>query len=268
MSEAQTQPLQDRGSNRSQRPQSAAFREFISGNWQERSSQVPGRDIVADYTPTRREGVSQAFPGDRLIIPAGTLKVRSNDTDYRFRPHSAFAHLTGLGTDEEPDAVLVLHPRYDSDGEPVSHDPVLYFRPLAPRDSEEFWADARYGEFWVGSRPTFDDLESRTGIPCAHIDELADAIAKDAGQVHLRVVPKADQTVSELVEEVRAQNQVEADEALDATLAEALSELRLIKDDWEVGEMRKAIAATISGFDEIVKALPRAAGHPRGEVGS
>jgi len=259
------QPLSDRGSNRSQRPQSAAFREFISEKWQPRSQALPPREAAADFTPARREAVSAAFPGERLIIPAGGLKVRSNDTDYRFRPHSAFAHLTGLGTDEEPDAVLVLHPRYDTDGEPAGHDSVLYFRPLASRESEEFWADARYGEFWVGSRPTLEELEARTGITCAHIDDLADAIAKDAGQVDLRVVPEADEQVSALVEKVRAENQAQASQEHDGKLAEALSELRLVKDDWEIGQMREAIAATISGFADIVRALPRATTHPRGE---
>ncbi len=191
--------------------------------------------------------------------------MRSNDTDYRFRPHSAFAHLTGLGTDEEPDAVLVMHPRFDAEGEPSGHDPVLYFRPLASRESEEFWADARYGEFWVGSRPTLEELESRTGIACAHIEEMADAIAKDAGQVNLRVVPQADEQVSAVVQKVREENAVSASAQQDAKLAEALSELRLVKDDWEVEQMREAVAATISGFAEIVRSLPRATTHPRGE---
>ena len=54
--------------------------------------------------------VTELVPGERLVIGAGGLKTRSNDTDFRFRPHSAFAHLTGLGTDREPDAVLVLEP--------------------------------------------------------------------------------------------------------------------------------------------------------------
>lgn len=259
-----TQPLSDRGSNRSQRPQSAAFREFIAGNWQARAEALPGREVVADYTPERRSALSRAFPGERLIIPAGGLKVRSNDTDYRFRPHSAFAHLSGLGTDEEPDAVLVMHPRFDGE-EPDGHDAVLYFRPLASRESEEFWSDARYGEFWVGSRPTLEELEARTGITCAHIDDLDDAISKDAGQVQLRVVPRADEQVSALVEKIRAENQAQVGTETDDALAEALSELRLVKDEWEIGEMRQAVAATIAGFADIVRSLPRATSHPRGE---
>src|SRR5699024_3293798 len=209
------------------------------------------------YAAARREKLSALFPGDRLVLPAGGLKVRSNDTDYRFRPHSAFAHMTGLGTDEEPDAVLVLHPLEEDSG----HEPVLYFRPLASRESEEFWADARYGEFWVGARPTLADLAERLGIRCEHLDSLADAVGKDAGEVTVRVVPGADESVTALVERLRAQHGVAdpGENPGDAELAQALSELRLIKDDWEVERLREAVAASIAGFTDIVRSLPRAA---------
>jgi Xaa-Pro aminopeptidase len=52
---------------------------------------------------------------------------------------------------------------------------------------------------------------------------------------------------------------------LDGALAEALSELRLIKDDYEVEQMRLAVAASVRGFADIVRALPDAVGHERGE---
>ncbi|TDE97682.1 aminopeptidase P family protein [Occultella glacieicola] len=252
---ASEQDLTDRGSNRSQRPQSQAFREFVAADWAPRAEPDVARDPVADHAARRRESISATFAGDRLVVPAGGLKVRSNDTDYRFRPHSAFAHLTGLGSDEEPDAVLVLHP------EDSGHEAVLYFRPLAARDTEEFYADARYGEFWVGARPTLAELETRTGLRCAHIDELRDALAKDAGQVRLRVVPGSDAAVEALVEEIRGEATEEADDAL----AEALSELRLVKDPWEVEQLRAAVAASVEGFADIVRALPDAVAHRRGE---
>ncbi|MPV51076.1 M24 family metallopeptidase [Pseudactinotalea sp. HY160] len=264
-------PSADRGGNRSQRPESAAFREFIAADWAPPASTVStaaGPDEVAAYAAARRRRLSEQFPGERLVLPAGGLKVRSNDTDYRFRPHSAFAHMTGLGTDEEPDAVLVLHPQPAEAGEPATeHEAVLYFRPLASRESEEFWADARYGEFWVGARPTLAELETRLGLPCRHIDELADAVGKDAGEVTVRVVPGADEAVSALVERIRVQNGVTSDSehGADAVLAESLSELRLTKDEWEIGQLRAAVAASVAGFEQIVRALPRAAGHPRGE---
>src|SRR5215218_6604180 len=169
------------------RPTSAAFKEFIAQGWAPRPSQLPARAEVAPYAAARRDAVSAAYPGERLVLPAGGLKVRSNDTDYVFRPHTAFAWLTGLGADREPDAVLVLEPATGDDGSDAGHEAVLYFRPLAERDSDEFFADARYGEFWVGARPTLADVELELGLTARHVDELEAAAAKDAGEVTVRL---------------------------------------------------------------------------------
>ncbi len=241
----------------------------MAANWGERTPHDLDRSGAADYTASRHEKVGSKFEGERLVIPAGGLKTRSNDTDYRFRAHSAFAHLTGLEGEMEPDAVLVLHPLEDDDAEDAqTHEAVLYFVPRASRTSEEFYADSRYGEFWVGARPSLAEMQAATGIRCDHIDNLKDALAKDAGSVQLRVVSNADAQVSALVNEVRTQAGLPAgDEAadLDAALTEALSEIRLSKDAYEVGEMEKAVNATKAGFENIIANLPRAAGHPRGE---
>ena len=69
---------------------------------------------------------------------------------------------------------------------------VLYLRPLAGRDTDEFFSDSRYGEFWVGARPTIEDVELELGLTARHVDGLVDAVAKDAGEVTVRVVRDAD----------------------------------------------------------------------------
>lgn len=259
------QPLEDRGSNRSLRPGSATFVSFITSGWGERPASSATRAPAADHTAARRSALSAQFPGERLVVPAGTYKVRSNDTDYRFRPHAAFAHLTGLGMEQEPDAVLVLHPVEDGAGDDGSaHTAVLYLRPLAGRDTDEFFSDSRYGEFWVGARPTLEEIETTTGIRTAHIDDLRDALAKDVGAdgVQVLVVPGADESIEAVVEEIRATEQAgERDEKL----AEALSELRLVKDAHEIEQMREAVDVTIDGFAKVVRALPQAVEHRRGE---
>ena len=258
------QPLPDRGSNRSQRPTSEAFKAFIADGWAPRSQHLPARLDVADYAAVRRDKLGALFPGDRLVVPAGPLKVRSNDTDYRFRPHSAFAHLTGLGTDREPDAVLVLDPRADG-----GHEAVLYFRPRAGRDTSEFYADARYGELWVGVRPSLEEVEAELGLRCRHIDELGDALRKDVGPdgVRVRVVPQSDAGVEAEVAAARAAGALSDEEyrELDEALAEALSELRLVKDAYEIAQLRLAVQITARGFADVVRALPDAVAHPRGE---
>ena len=261
--ETPSQTMADRGNNRSRRPDSAAFRDFIGSNWAPRSTDLPAREEVADFLPARAAAAGEPFPGERLVIPAGGYKTRSNDTDYRFRAHSAFAHLSGLGGEKEPDAVLVLEPHQGG-----AHEPVLYFKPRAPRTSEEFYADSRYGEFWVGARPSLDEVAAATGLRCAHIDSLRDALAKDAGAVQLRIVPGVDQSVESMVNEVRQQAGLpfggDAHEG-DEKLQEHLSEIRLRKDAFELGQLRHAVDVTRAGFDDIIRALPRAVGHRRGE---
>ena len=58
---------------------------------------------------------------------------------------------------------------------------------------------------------------------------------------------------------------LEQSDSKDATLTEALSELRLVKDEYEIGQLRVAVDATIRGFEDIVSVLPRAIGGERGE---
>ncbi len=257
------QSMNQRGAQRSRRPTSEAFRAFIGSHWGPRDSSHIERAEAADFLPARHQRIAQAFPGERLVIPAGGLKVRNNDCDYRFRAHSAFVHTTGLGGEQEPDAVLVIEP-----GEDHSHEAVLYFKPRASRSSEEFYADSRYGEFWVGARPSLEEMETTTGVRCAHIDTLPDALAKDAGQVQLRVVREASDEITAMVDQVRQQAGLPHGEdarGLDDDLAQELSEMRLCKDAYERAQIELAVEVTHQGFDEIIRALPRAVGHRRGE---
>lgn len=268
------------------RPITDELRSFISSGWTPRPAGTPDRAAVADFAALRRDAVSERFPGERLVVPAGGFKVRSNDTDYVFRPHTAFAHLTGFGSDQEPDAVLVLEPRDQTDG--GGHEAVLYFRPWGGRDSDEFFSDSRYGEFWVGARPTLADVEAEFGLTARHIDELKDAVGKDAGHLTVRVVRDADPEVAALVDAARATASVDVRPAaeeksseatveessqttettavdLDEELAAFLSTLRLVKDEWEIAQMRAAVAATHLGFDEVIAHVHDAVVKDRGE---
>ncbi len=244
------------------RPTTDELRAFIREGWAPRRATAVAPSPVAPFAAARRAAVSEAFPGDRLVIPAGGLKVRSNDTDYVFRPHSAFAHLTGLGADREPDAVLVLEPR-DGGG----HEALLYAEPLADRDNDEFFADTRYGEFWVGARATLTDLERELGLTARHIDEFRDAAVKDAGEVRVRLVRDADRDLTRSLDGSRVENgaQEEGLEEADEELAHLLSVLRMVKDQWEVEQMREAVAATHAGFDAVIRELAAAVSRGRGE---
>ena len=249
-------------------PFSDAFKQFIVKGWAAHPKELPDQLAAAGPARQRRERISAQFPGERLVVPAGGLKVRSNDTDYRFRPHSAFAHLTGLGADREPDAVLVLEPT------DAGHDTTLYFKPRAPRDSEEFYADNRFGELWVGRRLSLEELSALCGIPCASLSELPAHLHKDSETILLRVLsPDSDPEIHKIIEEIRSsQHGAKDDQGVVATIEEsdgefavALSELRLIKDAFEIGQMRQACQQTAMAFEAVVAALPEAVRRGRGE---
>ncbi|MDO5683364.1 MAG: aminopeptidase P family protein, partial [Propionibacteriaceae bacterium] len=174
----------------------------------------------------------------------------------RFRPHSAFAHLTGLGSDREPDAVLILEPT------DTGHDATLYFRPRAPRTSEEFYANARYGEMWVGQRESLAEMAALTGgLTVADSADLTDALAKNASATRIRIVREADAALTAEVDALERLGSTDED----AELSTALSELRLLKDEFEIEQMREACAKTAVAFEEVVRALPEAVRRGRGE---
>lgn len=224
----------DQNANRSTTPSSEVFREYIASGWAPREDVLPAPREQAPFAAARRATLSASHVGERIIVAAGGLKQRSNDTEYPFRAHTAFSWLTGWGSDSEPDAVLVMEPKDSGQGTP-GHDTTLYFRERAGRDSDEFYANSSIGEFWIGPRPSLKQVAADLGLATA---DLADLSPEDAAAALL---------------------------PLGTELARDLSEMRLVKDAWEIAEMRKAIAATALGFADIARVLPSIAGNVRGE---
>ncbi|GAA3019763.1 aminopeptidase P family protein [Microbacterium dextranolyticum] len=213
--------------NRKQ-PFPQGFLDTISTGWADRPDRKPTARAQAPYAAARRQTLSAAFPGARLVLPAGAYKQRSNDTDYPFRAHSAFTHLTGWAADTVPDSVLVFDPTDDG------HEVTLYLRERADRTTAEFYGDATIGEFWIGPRPSLRGVASDLGLPTAHID----GFAAQPGDLVL-------------------------DE--DEDLTRVVSEMRLVKDEYEIDQLRLAVEVTARGFDDIVADLPRIIATPRGE---
>jgi Xaa-Pro aminopeptidase len=176
--------------------------------------------------------LSAAFPERRIVIKAGSYKVRANDTDFNYRPDSAFVYYSGVqGCDATADAVLVLEP---SGG---SHLTYLYMNPRSTRDTDAFYRDAKYGELWVGRRFTLAEAQTTYQIETRNLSEL-DAHLSDG---------KKTLTVE------------------DEELSIFMSEQRLCKDEYEIREMQKAVDATALGFNDVIHAIPAAVETPRGE---
>jgi Xaa-Pro aminopeptidase len=218
---------------RSRTPHSKEFLKFIASGWATPQSKAQKQWPVAEAAAKRRDRLAEQFRGSVLVIAAGEPKVRSNDTDYRYRPHSAFAHLTGWGSATVAGSVLVI------DARAKKTKSTLYFRPTAGRETSEFFANPAIGEFWVGSRPTLEDVAGQLAIATADLAKLTAALKKFEKQQLLTLT--------------------------NPRLERAVSTMRFVKDDFEIAEMRKAVAATILGFQDIAANLQLASKHERGE---
>jgi Xaa-Pro aminopeptidase len=258
---AESTPAATRPPNRSKLPTGAEFRLYMSSGWDLPAEVVPAPRTAAPYAAARRARLSALHPGRRLIIPAGPALTRANDTEHPYRAHSAFAHLTGWGSDTVPGSVLVLEPTADG------HDATLYLRSAAPRDSSEFYANPAIGEFWNGPIPSPAHVAGDLGIATRDLRDLNEVLESTTAST--LILREADRDLTDQIDGRRLLaaelDSADIDDEGDRALAADLSELRLVKDEFEQAELRTAIAATARGFDEIVADLPAAMAHERGE---
>ena len=197
-----------------------------------------------------RAALSAAFGGQLVVVPAGVLKVRSNDTDYGFRAWSAFSWLTGESVEG---AVLVLAP--EGTGPGSGHTAALYLREYEGAGQPGYFTNRLCGALWVGNVPSVADSASVLGIATRPLSELGRDLQAHRGRPAL-----APRGIDPAVESLLPS-------AAPGRLAEVIDELRLVKDDWEIGQLQAACDATARGFADVAAELPAvlASGGRRGE---
>ncbi|GAA1760912.1 aminopeptidase P family protein [Luedemannella helvata] len=217
------------------------YLDFMRSGWADAALDVAPRPQAPNHAK-RRAALSAAFPGETLVIPTGREHTRANDTTFQFRPGTDFVYLTG---EHDPDAVLIMRPNG------AGHDAVLYVRPRSPRDTDEFFRNAAYGELWIGRRHTLAEKTTELGIETADFAGLRAALA-DCAPGRTRVLRGIDPAVDQVIP---AYDTGKAG-SRDAELATVLSELRLVKDEWEIAQLQDAIDATVRGFEDVARILP------------
>jgi Xaa-Pro aminopeptidase len=162
----------------------------------------------------------------------------------------------------------------------AGHDATVYFREAAGRDSDEFYANADIGEFWIGPRPSIEQVAADLAVAVRGIADLTAVMAeidsttllvRDADPVFTAEVDDArlrfaaERALSLNASDSPFSLEVNAEHDQDDKLARDVSELRLVKDSYEIAQMRLAVAATGRGFDDVIRDLPRSSAHQRGE---
>jgi len=222
--------------------------EFMKTGWAASEEEIIYAHPVTAFTKLRREKLSKKIPGKRLIFPAGRLKVRNNDTDYPFRAHSAFAWVSGIvATETVPDSVFIMEPAGDG------HEPYLFVHPKSSRDSDQFYKNTRYGEFWIGKRLSLNQTQGKYQITVRDLAQIESFLANKIDSVIIRG------------EDLKIDQLVDINVELEAEFLNTNSILRMIKDKYEIDQMQQAVDATARGFADMVKVFPAATSKPRGE---
>ncbi|MEN9735489.1 MAG: hypothetical protein RL129_199 [Actinomycetota bacterium] len=216
-------------------PNANALANFMKSGWAPSPLESVKPKEFLHFIERRRRLLSEKYIGKRLIFPAGSQKVRSNDTYFKFRAHTEFTYYTGiLASDVVPDSVFIMEPDGDS------HDAILFVHPRSSRDTEEFYRNAKYGEFWIGRRLTLEETQTIYGVNVIPIEKLGSFLTKSV-------------------------ESLSCDDENQKEFQTFLSEVRLVKDEYEIAETKKAVAATVSGFADMVKVFDKATQIKRGE---
>lgn len=214
----------------------AALVDFMAGGWMDRPLAATAHPQLARLRE-RRETLSRAYPGVYVIVPAGRERVRANDTFFRFRTSSDFAYLMGEG---EPGALLVLEP--DGPG----HRAVVFVNEHN-RGKADFFTDRTHGELWVGRHRGVAESAAYYGADVCRPLQASAPYLRELGETRTAraVVRGLDEAVDGFLSEAGG----------DAELAAQLSETRLIKDAYEIAELRKACAITKRGFEDAIRTM-------------
>src|SRR6185312_3608872 len=216
-----------------------AFTDYMATGWGTPDRTPPVVAGAAAAAAAHRARLSAEFPGQALIVGAGTAPVRANDTYYDFRPDSDFYWLTGASIEA---AVLVMAPTG------AGHDATLYIpTPFYPGDPQ-FFANAAHGEMWVGAAPDFSDWSEALSLPVKPLSEL------DAGAAAAMRAGAGALGAGVLGADLRNRHGIPAA----GDLGRVLATLRMVKDDWEIAQLREAVDHTIDGFAAVVKEIPQA----------
>ncbi|MGO3148069.1 MAG: aminopeptidase P family protein [Leucobacter sp.] len=210
------------------------FGQWMREGWGSADRELRVTDGAAEAAAAHRERLSAEFTGESLVITAGRAQLRVNDNFFEFRADSDFLWVAGHGVE---DAVLVMRPTGSG------HDSTLYMTPPARPGDAAFHANSTHGELWIGPVAGTAEVEAALGVRTRPISELE---SPDGALIAGAAVV------------ARGAGSTLAGKTRSARLSRVLSELRQIKDEWEMKELRRAVNHTVDGFAEVRRAIPRA----------
>ncbi|KAL8940848.1 MAG: hypothetical protein Q9216_002600 [Gyalolechia sp. 2 TL-2023] len=205
---------------------------------------TPG--ITALEYAQRRSRLASKLPKDGVaILAASELKYRSGPVFYEFHQDPDFFYLTGFN---EPEAVAVIR-RTATEGDHVFH---LFVRPKNPK--AEQWEGSR-----SGTQAAMDVFNADESGDINKVEGNLSRIIGDASEIYTDASPstKSTSTFTRLFSN-RSPSKTDGlskllDQATVKPLRSILNELKNIKSNAEIANMRKAGKASGRAFTEAMR---------------
>src|SRR5438477_959319 len=196
-------------------------------------------DSISMYSERRRR-LAEAMAAGVAVIPTAPERPRNRDTHFPYRFDSHFYYLTGFA---EPEAVLVVI----GGQAPRS---ILFCR--EKNEEREIWEGLRYGP--EAAREHFGFDEAR---PIGELDAAVEALLENQPALFYPVGAAADWDARAMkwLNAVRARSR--AGIAAPARLQDVralIDEMRLLKDAYELGVMRRAAAISARAHRRAMRA--------------
>jgi Xaa-Pro aminopeptidase len=188
----------------------------------------------------RRARLAQAMQGGIAVIPTAPERIRNRDTHYPYRYDSHFYYLSGF---PEPEAVLVIA----AGAQPRS---LLFCR--EKNEERETWDGFRFGPAGAQERFGFDEahpigeLDARLATLLADQPALYYPVGADA-QWDLRAMGWLNAVRANARAGIGAPERTQDVRAL-------VDEMRLVKDEHELGVMRRAAAISAAAHRGAIQA--------------
>jgi Xaa-Pro aminopeptidase len=182
--------------------------------------------IHVERHQARRQALNERLGAGIVILPTAPMRPRNADSDYSYRYDSSFYYLTGF---YEPEAVLV---------QVLGESPksILFCQPKD--ELREIWEGFLYGPEAARERFGFDEAHAVDALDTV-LSELLDG----AGRIYFPVGAdeRWDRRIFRLVDQVHGRSKFGAEAPAEFhDVRPHIGELRLFKDEVELGIMREA----------------------------
>jgi Xaa-Pro aminopeptidase len=203
-------------------------------------------ETPSENLQARRRAVRKLLGRGAMVLPAAPVQYRSRDGQHRYHPDRDLYYLTGA---TEPETVAVLtggdEPRF-----------VLFVR---ERDPEaELWAGPRLGPHRAAERFGPDACH-----PVAELPERLPELLRGADRLFYRLGREdaLEAHVHEALEWARGRGaRTGGGPRAVVDPGEILDELRLIKDDHEIGLVRRAVELSVLGHRSAARTIAAGVG--------